>query len=614
MTINLKTDVLVAGGGASGVCAAIQAARLGVKVILVEETPWLGGMLTAAGVSAVDGNHRLPSGLWGEFRDKLYEYYGEAEALKTGWVSHTLFEPHVGDRILKKMVDYEANIFVYYGYWIIRAIKDDNTIRGAEFINEEGDILSIYAHISIDATEYGDLLALAGCEFNLGRESKFDTNESFAPEIADEFIQDMTYVAILKDYGNASDHTIQKPVDYDPAQFKNMCRELADAPGDDFVHCERMLNYGRLPSNKFMLNWPINGNDYYLNYVEMNHEQRKTAFQAAKNFTLCCIYHIQAQLGIKNLTLADDEFATSDKLPYIPYIRESRRLKGIETLKVQDIIAPYDALAGAKYKNGIAVGDYPLDHHHAKAPVKITESFPDIPAFNVPYGCLIPKNIDGLVVAEKSISVTHIVNGCTRLQPVVMQIGQAAGASAAISVQEKIVPRDVNIRKLQQILLDANVWLMPFVDISPNDGAFQAVQRIGLSGVLKGDLIPNTWENQMKFYPDNGLTIEDVVEAFNVLINKKINIVRGESEYLTRAETASLIWELIGRPNPQSMIQNFQDVPQELDAYYAIQYFHERGWLKSIVNRTLFYPHKKIIRKEFAFLIDEIFDPFAQLS
>ena len=73
---NLETEVLIAGGGTSGICAAIQAARLRTKVMLVEETPWLGGMLTSAGVSAVDGNHQLPSDLWGEFRQQLYDYYG----------------------------------------------------------------------------------------------------------------------------------------------------------------------------------------------------------------------------------------------------------------------------------------------------------------------------------------------------------------------------------------------------------------------------------------------------------------------------------------------------------------------------------------------------------
>ncbi len=98
--------ILIIGAGAGGTAAAIQAARMGVKVSLFSESPWLGGMLTAAGVSAIDGNHQLPSGLWGEFRTKLYAHYGGPEALATGWVSNTHFEPKVGDSILKSMVHY----------------------------------------------------------------------------------------------------------------------------------------------------------------------------------------------------------------------------------------------------------------------------------------------------------------------------------------------------------------------------------------------------------------------------------------------------------------------------------------------------------------------------
>src|SRR5690606_36911126 len=100
----IKTDVIIVGGGASGTMAAIQAARLGVETVVIEETSWLGGMLTSAGVSAIDGNHRLPSGLWGEFRQHLYSYYGGPKAVEIGWVSNTLFEPSVGHNILQKMI------------------------------------------------------------------------------------------------------------------------------------------------------------------------------------------------------------------------------------------------------------------------------------------------------------------------------------------------------------------------------------------------------------------------------------------------------------------------------------------------------------------------------
>lgn len=89
---SLTYDIVIVGGGTSGTAAAIQAGRMGANVLLLQEQEWLGGMLTAAGVSATDGNHKLPSDIWGEFRDSLYARYGGPEALFTGWVSNTQFE------------------------------------------------------------------------------------------------------------------------------------------------------------------------------------------------------------------------------------------------------------------------------------------------------------------------------------------------------------------------------------------------------------------------------------------------------------------------------------------------------------------------------------------
>ncbi|MBK6936955.1 MAG: FAD-dependent oxidoreductase [Chitinophagaceae bacterium] len=84
------------------------------------------------------------------------------------------------------------------------------------------------------------------------------------------------------------------------------------------------------------------------------------------------------------------------------------------------------------YRTGISVGDYPVDHHHAQYPGKVPEiEFPSVPAYNIPMGALIPEKIDGLIVCEKGISVSNIVNGTTRLQPVVLLTGQAAGMLAA---------------------------------------------------------------------------------------------------------------------------------------------------------------------------------------
>lgn len=91
-----------------------------------------------------------------------------------------------------------------------------------------------------------------------------------------------------------------------------------------------------------MINWPIEGNDYYINLVEMTDVERTKALQKAKDFSLSFLYYIQQELGYKHLGLADDEFPTTDKLPFIPYHRESRRIHGKVRFTVNDVAKPYD--------------------------------------------------------------------------------------------------------------------------------------------------------------------------------------------------------------------------------------------------------------------------------
>jgi flavin-dependent dehydrogenase len=125
-----RYDVLVIGGGVGGTAAGIQAARSGVRTVIVEEGPWLGGMLSAAGVSAIDGNHELPSGLWREFRQKIYARYGGPDKVATGWVSNTHFEPRVADSILKTMAKAEKNLTVIFGYALTAvSVKGGKVIR-----------------------------------------------------------------------------------------------------------------------------------------------------------------------------------------------------------------------------------------------------------------------------------------------------------------------------------------------------------------------------------------------------------------------------------------------------------------------------------------------------
>ena len=582
-----KTDVLIIGGGASGTTAAVQAARMGVKVLIVEETEWLGGMLTSAGVSAIDGNHNMPSGLWGEFRQHLYDYYGGPKAVETGWVSNTLFEPSFGNKTLKTMANH-PNITIWYKSGLMNIAKNGK-LWAAE-ISNKGKKQNVEAKILIDATELGDVMAKLKVPYRVGMDSRHDTGESFAPEKANNIVQDLTYVVVLKDFGAKANKTIKKPAGYDPKEFDCCCDVQDPASHDNTpkIDCSQMITYGKLPNGKYMINWPKCGNDIYMNVIEMSDAERKEALKKAKLHSLRFIYHLQTKLGFKNLGIADDEFPTADKLPMIAYHRESRRLDGKVTLTLNDVSAPYTQKTSL-YRTGVAVGDYTIDHHHLKNPEAPQIDFVKIkvPSYNIPLGALVPKNAEGLIVAEKSISVTNIVNGASRLQPVVLGIGQAAGALAATAVLSNTDPANINIRAVQNALLESNAYLMPFIDVKPNDTSFKIIQRIGATGILKGTGLSYKWANQTWFYPELPVSEWDLVNGM-----KSFYPAFGElhpSGNLVNASYLAAAIKEIGR--------------KDLSETQLIQFLKQNGF--NNIN-----PESMLTRRMVAHALDHFLNPF----
>ncbi len=536
-----QIDVLVVGGGASGTAAGIQAARMGVHTIVLEETPWLGGMLTSAGVSCVDGNNRLRSGIFGEFTDSLVARYGSDEALKSGWVSNINFDPHVGQEILTNMAQACGELLDVRRETVITEVKREAGDWHVSYRDSRGRKHSIRADVIIDATELGDVAKACGVDYRIGMEASENTGESIAPAQANDVIQDLTYVAFLKDYGPDADMTIEMPDGYDPSPFYNSCQNplnVENVTGQTIWSPEMMITYGKTPEGRYMINWPIYGNDCYLNVIEMSQEDRGEALKEAKRFTLSFVYFIQTQLGMKNLGLADDVFPTSDKLPFIPYHRESRRIVG-EAFFTMDAAADPYAYKEPLYRTGVAVGDYPVDHHHFRHPdwreLPDLEFYP-IPSFNVPMGTMIPKEVDDLIVAEKSISVSNLMNGATRLQPVVMQLGQAAGALAALACIEDKSVKEIGVRQVQEKLLEAGCYIMPYLDLLKSDPHFKALQRIGATGVLRGEGRNVGWSNETWFRADEPLKGEEIyaselygaitVEPGEISVGRMLELVR----------------------------------------------------------------------------------------
>ena len=503
-------DVIVVGGGAGGTSAAIQSARNGTKTLLIEKTNWLGGMLTSAGVSAVDGNYNLPSGFWGEFKDSLVSHYGDLEILKTGWVSNVLFEPKVGNEILKSIAKNEKNLKILFSSRVNSVFQSKDGDNNFIINSSNGHFSS---KVLIDATELGDILPMINEDYDIGMDNIEMYDEDIAPKLKNDIIQDLTYVMVLKNYNK--NVKIEKPKNYDPSEFYCSTSSTNCIESDKALWSpDQMMNYGKLPNDKIMINWPIYGNDYYSNLLEMNDDQREEVFKKAKQKSLQFLYYIQDELGFNNYSLSDEEFNTKDKFPLIPYYREARRIKGIVTFSLNYIKNPYDQKYPL-YRTGILVGDYPVDHHHDAHPDKKSLpqlAFYPIPSYSLPLGSIISKKTSNFLVAEKSISVSNLVNGTTRLQPVVLQVGQIAGLIASESIKNNISTNEIDIRDIQTKVLNNGGYIQPYLDVKKDHPFFKVYQRIGSTGILRATGLNVGWSNQTWFYPDKSIVLDQLLK------------------------------------------------------------------------------------------------------
>ncbi len=518
-----RADVAVIGGGLGGCAAALAATALGCKVVLTEETDWLGGQLTAQAVPPDEhpwieqfGCTRRYRHLRNLIRQIYREHYPLLPAARLdphlnpgkGTVSRLCCEPKVALTALQLMLAYpqaKGALQILLRCKPIAADVDGDVVKAVTVRNlETGDEEVIVADYFLDATELGDLLPLTGTEYVTGAESQTETGEPHAksePQPAN--MQAITWVFAMS-YDPEGNHVIDKPEQYEfwrdyvpqltpawtgklldwthpnPITLEPRQRVLLPEEGRDNlwvyrrIVCQDHYPSGAMPFEVTIVNWPQN--DYWLRPILpelVGEEEVKRALWEARQLSLSWLYWMQTEaprpdggVGYPGLFLRSDITGTTDGLAKYPYIRESRRIKAVFT--VTELHVGVDARKamgkeGAEwFDDSVGIGCYRIDLH----PSTGGDNYIDISAypFQIPLGALLPVRMRNLLPACKNIGTTHITNGCYRLHPVEWNIGEAAGALAAFCCQRKVTPHQVReqeplLREFQNLLRSEGVEL-----------------------------------------------------------------------------------------------------------------------------------------------------------
>jgi hypothetical protein len=393
----LRCDIAIIGGGVGGVAAALGALRNGQRVILTEETDWVGGQLTSQAVPP-DEHAWIESfgctGAYREYRNAVRGYYTrqyplteQARAARyfnpgNATVSRIAHEPRVSLAVLEAMLApyvSSGQLTVLLRHAPERAdVERDRVTAVAVKDLDTGAERVLRANYFLDATELGDLLPLTKTEYVTGFESRKATLEPHAPESPQPLNMQAFTVCFAMDYVAGEDHTIEKPAEYefwrdyvpkltppwpgkllawdqpDPRTLKPRPltfdpEAAAPVPGQlNFMIYRRIVdkrNYqaGTFPTDVTLVNWPMN--DYFLGPLfGIDRQDAAKQLQRGKQLSLSLLYWLQTdaprpdgKTGWRGLRLRPDIVGTRDGLAKAPYIRESRRIQAEFTVLEQHV-------------------------------------------------------------------------------------------------------------------------------------------------------------------------------------------------------------------------------------------------------------------------------------
>ena len=520
-------ELCIAGGGLAGSAAALAACEAGLSVILTEETRWLGGQLSAQGVSVLDENYWVETSgatrSYQALRARIREHYRpqlRAEPTEPAfdpgncWASRLAFEPAVGTAAIDSLLAPQiatGRLTVLRRHKAFRVEVAGDRLLALDAVDlDTGGTCRIAAAYFIEATPLGDLLPLAGVEHAIGAEAQSETGEPSAPaEARADCVQAFTYSFILEKRPGES-HLLPPAPGCGggqgafapgelapPGLFEAVGEALAldavprGAPGSLWTYRRlidsELFTRDAQPYELSLVNLPaidFRGGSLLMSAPAEQLEH----LRAAKTQSLCFFYWLQTEWpradgrrGYPELRLRQDLFGSEDGLPLHPYIREARRIKAITTLREQDVAVASlgGALRGRFFADAVGIGAYGLDIH----PGPCDETLPPAATrpFQIPLGALIPQRVENLLAAGLSIGTTHLANGCYRLHPVDWAIGEAAGAAVAECLASGLTPRVLRERPervlaLQRRLIARGAPIYWYANVGMQDAAFAEAQ------------------------------------------------------------------------------------------------------------------------------------------
>lgn len=480
----IETEIAIVGASLGGVAAAWRAAGAGRRVVLAAEFDWLGGQLTSQGVPP-DEHRLIESGgasagylaLRAALRRRYLENPGfvDNSAMTEGcnpgdgWVSRLCVEPALAaDCIEELLAPLVANgsLRILRGCTLQSAQRSGRRIESVRLLGRDGATSELRAAWFLDATDTGALLHASGLPYRLGKEGRDEFGEPDAPpQAARGDQQPVTMVMALRRGREAAPATPAPPnyaawrsyllphygyplfSEYIPGSARGQAVRLPlfpAAPGSpelDLWRYRRVVcahNWRSPREEVSLVNWAQN--DYALHALLDGDLEEAAVVEAARNLSLCLLHWLRTEAprpdggqGYPELALAPDVLGTMDGLAQQVYVRESRRIVGLDCLTQDEIAAGADPLLPAERADSVGIAWYNMDiHPTVQSGHGVNAS---VRPFCLPLGSFIPRDADNLIPACKNIGVTHLVNACTRVHPVEWMAGEIAAVLADFAAE-----------------------------------------------------------------------------------------------------------------------------------------------------------------------------------